>query len=190
MKNHVKSQQKSEAILLHPTEHKILLGLREELPIWALPGGKLDPDEDFASAMIREIKEETCLDATITRYVGDSRYLNSKNVEKMAMFYLCQANSADAQVTDEEIKWEWFAPDALPANLFPTFRPIIADALSGKTDQTYQRKMTGKAFCLSLHADQMYGLNDWLQHPRVKQNMERGKLDFRLEQIEGIDAYL
>lgn len=189
MKNSSKSQRKSEAILLHPTENKILLGLREELPIWALPGGKLDPDEEFTAAIIREIKEETCLDATITRYIGDCRYLNSKNMEKHVMFYLCQAHSAEAKVTDEEIKWEWFSPDALPDNLFPAFRPVIADAFSDKTDQSYHRRMTGKAFCLSLNADQMYGLKDWLSHPRVKAMIDRGNLDFRLDQIEGIDSY-
>ncbi|HEY1095746.1 MAG TPA: NUDIX domain-containing protein [Alphaproteobacteria bacterium] len=190
MKKPIVNQQNALAILLHPTEQKILLGLREELPIWSLPGGKLDADETFTNALKREIREETCLEMDILNYVGDCRYLNSKNMEKHLTFYLCRAQDADARVTDEEIAWEWFAPDALPDNLFNFFRPIIADALSDKTDQVYTRRMTSKAFCLSLHADRMYGLKTWLTHPRVRNNIDREKLDFRLAQIEGIDAYL
>jgi ADP-ribose pyrophosphatase YjhB (NUDIX family) len=190
MKKIVKNQQNALAILLHPTEDKILLGLREELPIWAIPGGKLDPDESFTDALKREIREETCLDMEILSYVGECRYLNSKNMEKHLTFYLCRATSDQAEVTDEEIAWEWFAPDALPDNLFSFFRPIIADALTEKTDQTYTRRMTSKAFCLSLHADQMHGLTTWLNHPRVRHNMDHDRLDFRLTQIEGIDRYL
>ncbi len=190
MKQMIKNQQNALAVLLHPTENKILLGLREELPIWSLPGGKLDPDEEFTVALLREIKEETCLDATIEKYIGDCRYLNSKHIEKHLMFYVCRAMSSDAVPTDEELVWEWFAPDAMPTNLFNFFRPIIADALDGKTDQVYQRRMTSKAFCLSLEADQMYGLQTWVDHPRVKANIARGKLDFRPSQIPGMDKYL
>lgn len=186
----IKNQQNALAVLLHPTERKILLGLREELPIWSLPGGKLDPDEEFTAALIREVKEETCLDADILRYIGDCRYLNSKNVEKHLTFYVCKAQSADAQVTDEEIVWEWFSPDDMPKNLFNFFRPIIADAFTDKTDQTYHRRMTSKAFCLSLEADEMYGLDRWVKHPRVLNNIARGKLDFRPEQIPGMDKFL
>jgi 8-oxo-dGTP diphosphatase len=190
MKKPVKNQQNALAILLHPTDRKVLLGLREEAPIWSLPGGKLDSDESFTDALKREIREETCLEMDILNYVGECRYLNSKNMEKHLTFYLCRAHNDNAQVTDEEIQWEWFSPDALPDNLFNFFRPIISDALDEKTDQTYMRKMTSKAFCLSLHADRLYGLQTWLTHPRVKQNIDHGKLDFRLAQIEGIETYL
>jgi 8-oxo-dGTP diphosphatase len=37
---------------------------------WDLPGGHLAPDENFEQCLLREIKEETALDAAIDRLLG------------------------------------------------------------------------------------------------------------------------
>lgn len=41
---------------------------------WEWPGGKVDPGEDFASAVVRETREETGLDVEITGLAGATAF--------------------------------------------------------------------------------------------------------------------
>jgi len=41
---------------------------------WEWPGGKVDPGEDFASAVVRETAEETGLDVEITGFAGATEF--------------------------------------------------------------------------------------------------------------------
>jgi 8-oxo-dGTP diphosphatase len=63
----------STAIIPYP-QGKILLIKRDTVPFkgyWALPGGRLDPGETIEQCCIREVKEETGLDVSIVRKVGE-----------------------------------------------------------------------------------------------------------------------
>lgn len=45
---------------------------------WEWPGGKVDPGEDFATALVREVREETSLDVEIARLAGAAQYEMAK----------------------------------------------------------------------------------------------------------------
>ncbi len=63
----------STAIIPYP-ENKILLIKRKTPPFigyWALPGGRMDPGETIEQTIVREVKEETGLDVTIVRKIGE-----------------------------------------------------------------------------------------------------------------------
>ena len=63
----------STALVFYP-DNKILLIKRNTIPFkgyWALPGGRIDPDETVEQTIVREVKEETGLDVTIVRKVGE-----------------------------------------------------------------------------------------------------------------------
>jgi 8-oxo-dGTP diphosphatase len=63
----------STAIIPYPDD-KILLIKRNTRPFvgyWALPGGRMDPGETIEQTVVREVKEETGLEATIIRVVGE-----------------------------------------------------------------------------------------------------------------------
>src|SRR5665647_1672302 len=63
----------STALVPYP-DNKILLIKRNTIPFkgyWALPGGRMDPDETIEQTIVREVKEETGLDVTIVRKMGE-----------------------------------------------------------------------------------------------------------------------
>jgi 8-oxo-dGTP diphosphatase len=61
------------AIIPFP-EDEVLLIKRNTIPFkgyWALPGGRMDPGETVEQTIVREVKEETGLDAGIVRKIGE-----------------------------------------------------------------------------------------------------------------------
>jgi 8-oxo-dGTP pyrophosphatase MutT (NUDIX family) len=81
---------------------------------WVMPKGKVEEDETDAAAAIREVKEETGLDALIGRSLGSTEYeyaLNGRKVHKSVHWFLMQ--SYDAQLKPEPIFAEakFVAPD-------------------------------------------------------------------------------
>src|SRR5882672_9481188 len=61
----------SFAIILH--DEQILLVKARAKENWQLPGGRLEPGETSAEALIREVLEETGLDADPRRLTGSYR---------------------------------------------------------------------------------------------------------------------
>src|SRR5208283_1052715 len=63
----------STAIIPFPP-NEILLVKRDTVPFkgyWALPGGRMEPNEAIEQTVIREVKEETGLDVIIVRKIGE-----------------------------------------------------------------------------------------------------------------------
>ena len=51
-------------------QRRVLLCHRRDLDIWNLPGGGVESGELPTEAIVREVKEETGLDAVVDRLVG------------------------------------------------------------------------------------------------------------------------
>ncbi len=73
---------------------------------WELPGGKVEPGEDFDKAMIREIMEETQLQATLKRAAGiaqqDLPYSHSVHI-----IMDVDVASYDVKISDEHEEYLW-----------------------------------------------------------------------------------
>lgn len=98
---------------------QVLLGLRSDLKCWALVGGIVDPGEQPADAVVREIREETGIEANAERIVGVALqpliYPNGDVCQYLDVWFRCRAISGEAHVNDEEsIEVAWFDLDALP----------------------------------------------------------------------------
>ena len=78
---------------------------------WGFPKGHINPGEKSEEAAIREIKEETGIEASIVRKLGDSRYVFMKNGEKIfkvVVFFLLEYVSGEIVPQDLEVlevKW-------------------------------------------------------------------------------------
>ena len=120
---------------------EILLGRRSDNGKWSLIAGVLDPGEQPADAVIREVREETGVEAVVERLIGVALhpvvYPNGDRCEYLDVWFRCQAVGGRAQVNDDEsLAVEWFPVDALPA-LDPWVRLRIEKALKDEPSAWY-----------------------------------------------------
>ena len=108
-------------------EGRVLLGRRSDTGEWALIYGINEPGEQPADTVVREIKEETGVDAQVTDLVSVISsdqvitYANGDNTMYMDHSFLCElkpGGNAVPFVGDEEsLNVGWFPPDELPSPL-------------------------------------------------------------------------
>ena len=78
----------------------------------ALPKGKQQGDEAVELTALREVKEETGLQATVCGYAGSTHYFVG-SVPKVVFYYLMEAaGEPQPRDTDEIEAVEWMTPDA------------------------------------------------------------------------------
>lgn len=72
---------------------------------WVLPKGTVEEGEEFQDTAIREVQEETGVQASIVKYIGKSKYTFSipeDTVEKEVHWFLMTANSYYSKPQREE----------------------------------------------------------------------------------------
>lgn len=111
-------------------EGKLLLGRRADTGQWAMVYGINEPGEEPADTVIREVKEETGVDAIATDLVcvksSDQMltYANGDQTMYMDHLFLCQVapggNGEPFVGNDESLSVGWFDPTELPSPLAAT----------------------------------------------------------------------
>ena len=106
-------------------DREVLLVRRSDNHQWTLVTGCLEPGEQPAAGAIREVREETGIDAAAERVIGveatpEGVCPNGDRVQWMDVAFACRAIGGQARVNDDEsIDVGWFRPDALPQPLGP-----------------------------------------------------------------------
>ena len=74
--------------------------------MWELPGGKVEKGEHFTTALIREIKEETNLDADVGDFCEaiQNDYMHKRTVQ--VIMYL-ENIKGEVKISDEHTDWMW-----------------------------------------------------------------------------------
>jgi 8-oxo-dGTP diphosphatase len=99
---------------------RLLLARRSDNNRWSLPAGLIDPGEQPADAVLREVYEETGVHVRIDAVGGVAThpvvYPNGDTCEYLNVWFRCHAVGGHARVNDDEsVEVAWFALDALPA---------------------------------------------------------------------------
>jgi 8-oxo-dGTP pyrophosphatase MutT (NUDIX family) len=99
---------------------RLLLGERADNGRWALIAGAMDPGEQPAEAIVREVYEETAVHVVPERITSvltqpPITYPNGDVCEYVDITFRCRAVGGEARVNDDEsLAVGWFALDDLP----------------------------------------------------------------------------
>jgi 8-oxo-dGTP pyrophosphatase MutT (NUDIX family) len=101
--------------------------------VWGLPKGEIEPGESAETAALREVREETGLEARIERPLGDIRYFyvwEGVRVRKAVHFFLMRATGGDISQHDEEMEdVRWFPlAEAVRAAAYKGEREVLQRA--------------------------------------------------------------
>lgn len=99
---------------------RLLLGRRSDNGRWALIAGVMDPGEQPAETIVREVYEETAVHVVPERVTSvltqpPVEYPNGDRCEYVDITFRCRAVGGTARVNDDEsLDVGWFALDDLP----------------------------------------------------------------------------
>lgn len=101
---------------------------------WGFPKGHIDSKESSKDAAIREVREEVGLEVEVLEKLGDSRYIFTKDKEKVfkvVVMFLMKASDDELKILEEELMGaEWFDPKiALDKLSFKQDKDLLKQAL-------------------------------------------------------------
>ena len=110
---------------------KVLLVKREDLEVWALPGGGVDEGESLAETAVREAREETGLQVELTHLIGLYSEIGSWSDWHVASFAADVVGGELQTQLGEVLDLRFFPLDALPEDMFWWHRQHIEDFQAG-----------------------------------------------------------
>ena len=105
---------------IEPGRLHVLLTRRSDTGRWSLPAGIVEPDEQPAATLVREVAEETRVTIAVERLAllltePEITFPNGDRCQFISMCFRCRYVGGEAAVGDEEsTEVRWFAMDALP----------------------------------------------------------------------------
>lgn len=161
------------SLVMKNKQNQILLMLRDDRPLWQNIGGEVNPGEFFSTALQRHLTAQTRLALEHIDFVADYfGLLSGDGTPQYRHEKIYRATLPDdmaPRLGASGVALEWFDRDKLPTNIAPRFRTRIVETFDGTEPKTAILTTPNQAeFMASLKPEQIYGLEQWQNHPRVK----------------------
>jgi 8-oxo-dGTP pyrophosphatase MutT (NUDIX family) len=133
-------------IVIENEAGSVLLDLRSDFGLWALPGGACEPDEDAAQTITREVLEESGLtleNVTPFGFASDPRwetttFPNGDVCRNFSLMFTTRAFSGTPRPLDgEALEYRWYDPRNLP-EMVPNHRRSIEAWIRWKAGEGFQ----------------------------------------------------
>jgi 8-oxo-dGTP diphosphatase len=124
--------------IIFDEQSRVLLCHRRDLDAWNLPGGGVETGEFPTEAVIREVKEETTLEAVIDKLVGV--YGKSDKKDELVFSFTCRIVGGQPPPTDESSECRYFDIEHLPPNTSPKQVERIHDVTSTSDQPVFRRQ--------------------------------------------------
>ncbi|WP_117198325.1 NUDIX hydrolase [Nocardiopsis sp. TNDT3] len=119
-------------VVIRPDDGKVLVIKRTDDGRWVPPGGVLELDETPEQCVVREVREETGIEAKPIRLTG---VYKNMNLAVVSLAFLCEPIGGELRASDESTVSTWLEPDEAIKRC-PEARGVrIADALSNGDPQ-------------------------------------------------------
>jgi len=109
---------------------------------YGIPGGKVEENESFSEAAIREAKEEAGViikPENLKQILINHRKADDETISWVDAFF--EATEWEGEVNNAESHKhsaiDWFDPDDLPENAIPLLKFVFAELKAGKTYSEY-----------------------------------------------------
>jgi len=94
---------------------------------WTLPKGKLEPDESFEEAALREVEEETGLRCELGRELESTHYIDGRGRPKIVRYWLMEVVAGEFEPNAEVDELRWMtAGEAVDALTYERDRELLA----------------------------------------------------------------
>ncbi len=116
-------------VVLRPGEEgcEVCVVHRPRYGDWTLPKGKLEPDETFEDAALREVEEETGLRCELGRELASTHYIDGKGRPKIVRYWLMEVLGGEFEPNDEVDELRWMtAHEAVEALTYERDRELVA----------------------------------------------------------------
>lgn len=107
-------------------EGRVLIIKRRDNGHWEPPGGVLELDETIEEGLVREIREETGVEAVPEALTGAY-----KNMERgiVALVFRCSVEAGTPRPGDEALQVRWMTPEEVETELEEAYAVRMLDAL-------------------------------------------------------------
>lgn len=127
-------------VLISDQPGRVLLERRRDCGLWGIPGGRVEPGESLRQAALREAREETGLQVTLTHlvgvYSGPADHILTfpeRVVQTVDVVIAATIASGALRRSDESEALAFFDAASLPAagEVVAAARPMLRDFFSG-----------------------------------------------------------
>ncbi|MFC4076880.1 NUDIX hydrolase [Salinithrix halophila] len=114
---------------------RVLMIRRADNGRWEPPGGVVELAEGLQEAVVREVKEESGVDAEVTRMTGIYKTVGKKGFHVVSLVFLCRATGGTPGPSNEATEVAFLAPgEALAKVTWEWMRVRLTDALAGRRE--------------------------------------------------------